>query len=38
MALGLIPMAIYWIKGNPYFDTPSKEDRVAVLMELELNL
>ena len=38
MALGLIPMAIYWIKGNPYFNMPSKEDRVAVLMEFEQNL
>jgi amino acid transporter len=38
MALGLIPMAIYWIKGNPYFDMPSKEDRIAVLMEFEQNL
>jgi amino acid transporter len=38
MALGLIPMAFYWIKGNPYFDMPTKEDRVAVLMEFEQNL
>jgi hypothetical protein len=38
MALGLIPMAYYWIKGNPYFDLPSKEDRVAVLEEFEQNL
>jgi amino acid transporter len=38
MALGLIPMAYYWIKGNPYFDMPSKEDRVAVLLEFEQNL
>jgi amino acid transporter len=38
MALGLIPMSIYWIKGNPYFDMPSKEDRVAVLIEFEQNL
>jgi len=38
MALGLIPMSIYWIKGNPYFNMPSKEDRVAVLMEFEQNL
>ncbi len=38
MALGLIPMAIYWAKGNPYFDLPSKEDRHAVLEEFEVNL
>jgi hypothetical protein len=38
MALGLIPMSFYWIKGNPYFEMPSKEDRVAVLMEFEQNL
>jgi amino acid transporter len=38
MALGLIPMSIYWIKGNPYFDMPSKEDRIAVIKEFEQNL
>jgi amino acid transporter len=38
MALGLIPMAYYWSKGNPYFDMPAKEDRVAVLEEFETNL
>jgi hypothetical protein len=38
MALGLIPMTYYWIKGNPYFDTPTKEDRHAVIVELEQNL
>lgn len=38
MALGLIPMAIYWAKGNPYFDLPSKEDRHAVLEEFEVLL
>ena len=31
MALGLIPMFYYWAKRNPYFDMPTKEDRVAVL-------
>lgn len=38
MALGLIPMTYYWAKGNPYFDMPLKEDRIAVLEELEQNL
>ncbi len=38
MALGLIPMSYYWIQRNPYFDMPSKEDRVATLMEFEQNL
>ncbi len=34
MALGLIPMTIYWLKGNPYFTVPAKEDRHAVLEEM----
>jgi amino acid transporter len=38
MALGLIPMTYYWVKGNPYFDLPTKEDRVAVIHEFEMNL
>jgi hypothetical protein len=38
MGLGLIPMCYYWAKGNPYFDMPAKEDRVAVLEEFEQNL
>ncbi|HEY5103409.1 MAG TPA: APC family permease, partial [Acidimicrobiales bacterium] len=38
MALGLIPMSYYWIKKNPYFEMPAKEDRVAVLEEFEQNL
>lgn len=38
MALGLIPMTYYWVKGNPYFDMPTKEDRHAVLLEFEQNL
>ena len=38
MALGLIPMAYYGKKGNPYFDMPTKEDRLAVLEEFEMNL
>jgi amino acid transporter len=38
MALGLIPMTYYWMKGNPYFDMPTKEDRVAVIEEFEMNL
>ena len=38
VALGIIPMAYYWIKGSPYFIPPTKEDRHAVLMEFEQNL
>jgi amino acid transporter len=38
MALGLIPMTYYWMKGNPYFDLPTKEDRLAVIEEFEMNL
>ena len=38
MALGLIPMTYYWVKGNPYFELPTKEDRLAVLEEFEINL
>ena len=34
MALGLIPMAYYWIKGNPYFEIPSTLDRHAQLEEI----
>jgi len=38
MALGLIPMSYYWLRGNPYFLMPTKEDRHAVLLEFEQNL
>ena len=38
MALGLIPMTFYWVKGNPYFTLPTKEDRHAVLEEFESHL
>ena len=39
MGLGLIPIAWYWFfKKNPYFNMPSKEDRHAVIRELEQNL
>ena len=38
VALGIIPMTYYWIKGSPYFILPTKEDRHAVLMEFEQNL
>jgi hypothetical protein len=38
VALGIIPMTYYWIKGSPYFNLPTKEDRHAVLMEFEQNL
>jgi amino acid transporter len=38
IALGLIPMLYYWSKGHIYFKMPSKEERVAVLLEVEQNL
>lgn len=39
VALGLIPIAYYWfVKKNPYFQMPAKEDRHAVLQEFEQNL
>ena len=38
MALGLIPMIWYWSRGHVYFKMPSKEERVAVLHDLEHNL
>ena len=41
MALGFIPIAYYWLKGNPYFKMPSKLDRHAQdieLVEMQQNL
>ena len=38
IALGFIPMIWYWSRGHAYFKIPSKEERVAVLIELEQNL
>ncbi len=38
VAAGVIPMTYYWIKGSPYFELPSKEDRHAVLEEFAENL
>jgi amino acid transporter len=38
IALGLIPMIWYWSRGHVYFKMPSKEERVAVLHDLEQNL
>jgi amino acid transporter len=35
MALGLIPMTYYWLKGNPYFNMPTKLERVARIEEIE---
>lgn len=29
MALGVIPMAIYWAKGRPYFKAPTQQERLA---------
>lgn len=39
IGFGLVPMAYFWfVKKSTYFNMPSKEDRHAVLQELELNL
>jgi amino acid transporter len=38
MALGLVPMAWYWYKKAPYFEMPAKEDRHAILLEIQQNL
>jgi amino acid transporter len=38
MALGLLPMAYYAWKKAPYFDMPTKEDRHAILQEIQQNL
>jgi amino acid transporter len=38
MALGLIPMTYYWLKKAPYFEMPTKEDRHAILQEIQQNL
>ena len=35
IALGVIPMSIYWMQGSSYFDPPTKEERSAVLWEFE---
>jgi amino acid transporter len=31
VALGVIPMAIYWSQGSPYFQRPTADERVAHL-------
>lgn len=38
MAVGLIPMSWYWLKKAPYFEMPTKEDRHAILLEIQQNL
>jgi high-affinity Fe2+/Pb2+ permease len=38
LALGLIPMFWYWSRGHVYFKMPTKEERIAVLHEMEHNL
>lgn len=35
IAAGFIPMFWYWSRGHVYFKMPSKEERIAVLEELE---
>jgi len=32
--LGFVPMAIYWVKGRPYFHMPSPEERVVHLEDV----
>jgi hypothetical protein len=38
IALGLVPMIWYWSRGHVYFKMPTKEERLAVLHEMEHNL
>jgi hypothetical protein len=38
IAAGFIPMFYYWSKGHIYFKLPSKEERLAVMHEIEGNL
>ena len=35
LALGLVPMAYYWARGNPYFKMPTKLERLARVQEVE---
>jgi hypothetical protein len=35
IAIGVIPMSIYWIQGSSYFDAPTKEERRATLLEFK---
>jgi len=38
IALGLIPMLLSWSRGHVYFKMPTKEERLAVLHDVEGNL
>jgi len=38
IAAGFIPMFYYWSKGHIYFKMPTKEERLAVMHEVEGNL
>jgi len=38
IALGLIPMIWYWSRGHAYFKLPTKDERLAVAREIEMNL
>lgn len=38
LAAGLVPMIWYWSHGHVYFKMPSKEERIGVLHEIEVNL
>ena len=37
MALSIIPIAIYWSKGNPYFKMPTREERIALDHEIAVD-
>ena len=38
IALGLIPMIWYWSRGHAYFKLPTKDERLALAREIEMNL
>jgi amino acid transporter len=38
IVVGLIPMAIYWMKGSLYFKFPTEAERTAALLAIEENL
>jgi amino acid transporter len=38
IVVGLIPMAIYWMRGSLYFKFPTESERTAALVAMEENL
>ena len=38
VAMGLLPMSYFWIKGSDYFKRPTKEERHATITTFESNL